>query len=368
MEFNIYQKKAIQAPESHIVCLSPAASGKTTVLTERIRYLITEKGVDPKDIVAMTFTRMAAEEMRKRLNRIADGAYIGTIHSYANTICLMCGIDTSYYLNHDLFDDIVKKAVFCPSDKYPKVKYLLVDEFQDVMPREFMFINKIAADNTFFVGDDRQTIYQFRGSNDEYLRQLCHDPMYTVYPLRINYRNTPDIIAFAEDFLGSYHALSPSSQPAKTEDGYVCKCSFNDALDAIEEDDNWGSWFILCRTNNQIVKAQELLAERGIDFVTFKKGDLDSLAELENLMNENRVKVLTVHAAKGLESPNVIVTGAKAFNEEERKISYVAATRAETNLYWCPGIAGNRYKKDRPQEKAFAGRHFDKTTVGMVDF
>jgi superfamily I DNA/RNA helicase len=368
MEFNVYQRKAINAPESHVVCLAAAASGKTAVLTERVRHLIVDKGVAPSDIVAITFTKLAANEMKTRLGDIAEGAFIGTIHSYANNVLLQNGVDTSYYLKNELFDDIVKKAVFIMKLKMPKVKHLLVDEFQDVMPMEFMFLNKIAADNTFYVGDDRQTIYQFRGSNDEYLRQFCMDPKYATYVLRINYRNTPDIAAFAEDFLGSYQALSPSSKTAKQEDGYVDECSFNDALDALEEDGNWGSWFILCRTNNQVVKAQELLTARGIDHVTFKKGDFEEFAELDNILNENRVKILTIHSSKGLQSQNVIVTGAKVFNEEERKISYVAATRAENALYWCPGIAGRHYKKDRPQEKAFVGRRFDKTTVDMVKF
>jgi superfamily I DNA/RNA helicase len=55
-------------------------------------------------------------------------------------------------------------------------------------------------------------------------------------------------------------------------------------------------------------------------------------------MVSNAVKVMTIHTAKGLESPNVIVIGAKTYCAEERRIAYVAATRAETNLYWCPAI------------------------------
>ena len=51
-------------------------------------------------------------------------------------------------------------------------------------------------------------------------------------------------------------------------------------------------------------------------------------------MNEDTVKVLTIHSAKGLEAKNVAVIGAKFYTEEEKCISYVAATRARDNLYW----------------------------------
>jgi superfamily I DNA/RNA helicase len=50
-------------------------------------------------------------------------------------------------------------------------------------------------------------------------------------------------------------------------------------------------------------------------------------------MEENTVKVLTIHAAKGLERLKVIVIGNKYYNDEEIRISYVAATRAMDELY-----------------------------------
>ena len=51
-------------------------------------------------------------------------------------------------------------------------------------------------------------------------------------------------------------------------------------------------------------------------------------------MQEDTVKVLTIHTAKGLESENVIVIGARFYNLEEKCISYVAATRARDLLVW----------------------------------
>ena len=51
-------------------------------------------------------------------------------------------------------------------------------------------------------------------------------------------------------------------------------------------------------------------------------------------MRMNTVKVLTIHSAKGLEAKNVVVIGARFWNEEEKRLSYVAATRARDLLIW----------------------------------
>ena len=57
-------------------------------------------------------------------------------------------------------------------------------------------------------------------------------------------------------------------------------------------------------------------------------------AEMAVTLNNNTVKVMTIHASKGLEAKNVIVVGAKFYSDEEKRISYVAATRAKHNLVW----------------------------------
>ena len=86
-------------------------------------------------------------------------------------------------------------------------------------------------------------------------------------------------------------------------------------------------------------------------------------------MKDNRVKVLTIHSSKGLENKNVIVTGALLYSEEERKIAYVAATRAENALYWCSRVSKIRRKNGHPVPRsAEAGRLFDKSAIGMIDF
>ena len=339
----------------------------TRTLTERIRYLIENRQVDPKKIVAITFTNMAADEMKKRLGDICDGSFIGTIHSYANSICIANGINTQPYIDSFDFDTIIKKALTIPSGKYPQIEHLLIDECQDLGALEYTFLERQPTNNFFFCGDERQAIYGFKGGSVEYLENLFKDNEYKKYFLVENYRNAPNILKYAEGFLSSFDALSPHSVPHKTKEGIIEECSLMSAIEELEWSENWGSWFILTRTNNELVEVQEILNERNIPNVTFKKGDLD-LMELNELMSSNRVKVLTIHTSKGLENKNVIVTGARLYNEEERKVAYVAATRAENKLYWCPSVIRKQKKGQGMNRKAEAGRIFEKSTQDMIMF
>ena len=70
-----------------------------------------------------------------------------------------------------------------------------------------------------------------------------------------------------------------------------------------------------------------------IPYDTFKKGNLRD-DQLQRKMEENTVKVLTIHTSKGLENDNVVVVGARYYNEEEYRVAYVAATRARKRLIW----------------------------------
>lgn len=324
----------------------------TRVLTERIRVLIEEKNVNPEEIVAITFTNLAASEMRTRLSialsdeKKISNMFIGTIHSYANSICAANGINTQKYIINEDYDEILKKAISIKKEKYPHVKHVLVDECQDLSELEFNFLNKVNTDNIFYVGDNRQAIYGFRGCSDEHLLKMHADKTFTKYYLTENYRNAPNIISYAEDLLLTMPQVSPSSLAVKTKLGNVEECSFNEALEELELSKNWGSWFILTRTNKELDEIMEILNAKDIPCITFKKRDLTP-AQIETIMKSNQVKVLTIHMSKGLENKNVIVVGAKKFNLEERRISYVGVTRAENNLYWCPSIVkrGRAYKK-----------------------
>ena len=359
--------------EKHLFLMNDyIVSHNTSCLTERVRRIV-NNGCDPRLIACITFTNMAADEMKKRLGDSAEGMYIGTIHGLANSICIANGIDTEKYIADTDFDMLLKKALTIPQKNYPKFKHLLIDEFQDTGKLEYSFIEKIPKENFFAIGDERQAIYGFKGASDIYLRNLNSSIDCTTYFLNQNYRCAPNIIDFADELINSMNKISINSSAVKKEKGYIRDyredgCSFNDALEELEWSKDWGNWFVLCRTNNELATAISILEKRNIPCISFKKGDLD-LIEMEALLKDNRVKVLTIHTAKGLENKNVIVSGARLYNEEERKIAYVAATRAEQSLYWCPSICG-RGKKNRPtnRDRADAGKVFEKASKKMISF
>jgi len=328
----------------------------TRVIMERIKFLL-EQGIEARKIYAITFTNAAAAEMRERLDESAGDVFIGTIHSLANRILLMNGIDTSSQIENENFDWLLEQ-IYKRKVEVPIIEHLLVDEFQDLCKNEYMFITKdLKAKNLFAVGDSQQAIYGFKGSNYEYFMGMTYDPTVKVFKLNSNYRCGEDIIDFGEAFLSSIRDIYRVKNKCMTgRRGYVEQCIFSvdRVIEEIENEPKYGKWFILCRTNAEIENMMTVLKRCNIPCDSFKKSELEQ-AELNAKMKENTVKILTIHSAKGLENDHVIVIGARAYNDEEKRICYVAATRAKETLIWMT---------NKPQKKKYS----PKTSLSFREF
>ncbi|MCC7289129.1 UvrD-helicase domain-containing protein [bacterium] len=116
---NDAQREAVEQVDGPVLMLAGAGSGKTKTLTHRIAYLISERGVRPQNILAVTFTNKAANEMRLRINKLlglheqdrSTLPYLGTFHSIANKILRREAINIGYPNNFLIYDESDCQAV-----------------------------------------------------------------------------------------------------------------------------------------------------------------------------------------------------------------------------------------------------------------
>ena len=291
-QLNPMQRKAVETTEGPLLVLAGAGSGKTRALTHRIAYLIEEKGVNPWNILAITFTNKAAGEMRDRVDRLvsfgAESIWVSTFHSACVRILRRHVEGLGYTANFTIYDTDDQKALMRQllkqMDMDPKVyrekavlsfissqknemispeefsakaagnfresqmaeiygayqeelkknnamdfddllvktvellqndkdvreyyqnrfQYIMVDEYQDTNHVQFKLI-QILADkyrNLCVVGDDDQSIYQFRGADIRNILEFETEyPGAQVIRLEQNYRSTKMILEAANQII-----------------------------------------------------------------------------------------------------------------------------------------------------------------------
>ncbi|HUE60758.1 MAG TPA: DNA helicase PcrA [Acidimicrobiales bacterium] len=107
-DLNPAQLEAVTHPGGPLLIVAGAGSGKTRVLTHRIAWLISDKGLSPFEILAITFTNKAAEEMRDRVEglvgRVAQRMWVSTFHSACVRILRRDGARLGYRSNFTIYD------------------------------------------------------------------------------------------------------------------------------------------------------------------------------------------------------------------------------------------------------------------------
>ena len=161
-----HQMNAVMSRNSNTLVVAGAGSGKTAVLTKRVEHLIKDEGVKPSNIIAITFTNMASEEMKERLSNV-DGigdAFIGTIHSFANRVMKLSGEVYRIYddaIENDFMGELINKyAKFLTRERFL--------EWKDLKSKEMMGQVSEYEVNNFLEPSEQCEYHLFtRGEHEE---------------------------------------------------------------------------------------------------------------------------------------------------------------------------------------------------------
>lgn len=148
-ELNNEQTKAVQAVEGPVLVFAGAGTGKTKTLISRIIYMIDECHINPRNILAITFTNKATNEMRTRINSYftnhhqqneSNGLNISTIHSLCSRILRRYITRLGYERNFEIIDDeesqkvisdLLKKLDFNKKEHSPRAIAKAIGDFKN---------------------------------------------------------------------------------------------------------------------------------------------------------------------------------------------------------------------------------------------
>ena len=173
---NPQQLEAVKATDGPLLIMAGAGSGKTRVLTQRIAYLMVEKGINPYNILAITFTNKAAREMRERIGKVMGGAadevWISTFHSMCVRI-LRRDIDRiGYNRNFTILDS---------TDQLSVIKGILKDK--NIDPKKFdprAILGSISSAKNELI-----TPEELSKQTGSYYEQIVHD-VYEEYQKKLH--------------------------------------------------------------------------------------------------------------------------------------------------------------------------------------
>jgi DNA helicase II / ATP-dependent DNA helicase PcrA len=179
---NPQQQKAVKTTDGPLLIMAGAGSGKTRVLTHRIAYLMVEKGVNPYNILAITFTNKAAREMKDRIQHLMGGAaeeiWISTFHSMCVRI-LRRDIDRiGFSRNFTILDTTDQQSV---------IKGILKDK--NIDPKKFdprAILGSISSAKNELIDPE-----QYAKTAGGYYEQVVSD-IYTEYQNRLRKNNALD--------------------------------------------------------------------------------------------------------------------------------------------------------------------------------
>ena len=218
-------KAVVDDDDRNRLILAGPGSGKTRVIAHRIAYLLRVKRVPARAIVALTFNRHAANEIRKRVQElVGQDAYGVTVLTYHSLAMRMTGVrfQRNESVDEQRLMEILTQAValfegsaVASGDAELRdqllggYRYILVDEYQDIDEMQYRLVSALAGRHVdkeqrlciLAVGDDDQNIYAWRNTSNRYIERFREDYEAGIEYLVENYRSTRHIIAAANQLV-----------------------------------------------------------------------------------------------------------------------------------------------------------------------
>lgn len=333
--FNQLSKKQMQIisdKESRVIVVAAGpGSGKTRVLVHKLASLLLLEDVKHEQLLMLTFSRAAATEFKQRLmGLIGNAAHfveIKTFHSYAFDLLGRIG-------NLEDAKDVVGRAARMISEGEVEPNrigktVLVVDEAQDMSSEEFALVRALMSVNeemrVIAVGDDDQNIYEFRGSDSNYMRQLLADDKSTFVEMTENYRSTQHVVAFANAFVRGIHnrmKQTPILSMSKDEGTVVVThhashIMFQRVVSDLLRQRNSGTISVLTHTNEEAVILVALLRRHGL------RSKLIQSMDGFRFWNMAEVRLFLKYIERDTHTP--IITD-EVWNEAKRKTFQAYAT------------------------------------------
>lgn len=343
----------------HRVIHGVAGSGKTMILGYRCLHLAK---LLHKPILVLCYNVVLAARLRSLIHDhgLEGKINVYSIHSWANTILKTYNFKPPKIVDND-FDAAIEMLIANVSEGLiPRAQYgaILIDEGHDFKQEWLRLVVDMVDPETnslLLLYDDTQSIYKHSSGLGFTLKDVGIEAQGRTTILRLNYRNTEEILRFAFDFIDDYikptdgddehlPIVEPDSagrqgpMPAvKDFDSFEAEAKYiASTFRKLHEkrDIAWSDMCVLyCHTwmGKALVDA---LKVAGVPFTWLN----DSPSKRHFKASENSVKVITMHSSKGLEFPTVATCGVGSLgNDEERleddaKLLYVAMTRATENL------------------------------------
>lgn len=367
-------------PEDNILVFACAGSGKTLTMLARIQWLLESKNAkDPSEIMLMTFTWDAAQDMKKKLTGLLGyeptGMKLGTIDGISKCFLETYSTDNQLRNVGELsldFYSLLQSSPFVAKH----IRYLFVDEIQDINETQFKIIKTLhdrCGMKVFAVGDDAQNIYGFRGSNVKHMQNMSKlFPQMKIKYLSINFRSTSGIVSAANSCLARMKTILSEDRPIMT--SFMNDDSTHGPIVKYCGPDNQTQVNFIIRKIQLLTSGQHAIPLHEIAILCMKNKALFKIEEgliknninctcLERKTNNNgriqkskdAVCLSTIHKAKGMEWRIVfIINMSEPVNdideldsEEQRRLFYVGITRAREGLMitYCAPVFSPRVIK-----------------------